>query len=382
LLLKDVMDRGNTYGLRLLTRRALRKHSEIRADAVAGAVEEKVIFDLPAPRPDKLSGLINPLVARAPINHQGHLFVLEATKHPALGSIGLASVILLTFMGAAACGLSFLALRNYRIGILQQREAEQVLRESREEFRDYAEVASDWYWSSGANMRFDYVSEQIAAATGLSPRNMIGRALTEDPDKFEENSEACHALAAHLDDIVNARPFRDFVRHHVGKDGTQQWWSVSGKPVFDQSGGFKGYRGTGKNISAAVKAREALLISKEEAELANRPKSKFIANMSHELRTPLNAIIGSSGLLQQEPFGLLEHEKYREYSKDIRESGEHLPSLIDDILDPAKVESGNADLYEEEIDFTKLVASIQIILAHHVVERGIDSRIDLPDNLP
>jgi hypothetical protein len=144
LLLKDVMDRGNTYGLRLLTRRALRKHSEIRADAVAGAVEEKVIFDLPAPRPDKLSGLINPLVARAPINHQGHLFVLEATKHPALGSIGLASVILLTFMGAAACGLSFLALRNYRIGILQQREAEQVLRESREEFRDYAEVASDW----------------------------------------------------------------------------------------------------------------------------------------------------------------------------------------------------------------------------------------------
>jgi signal transduction histidine kinase len=104
--------------------------------------------------------------------------------------------------------------------------------------------------------------------------------------------------------------------------------------------------------------------------------------MSHELRTPLNAIIGSSGLLQQEPFGLLEHEKYREYSKDIRESGEHLPSLIDDILDPAKVESGNADLYEEEIDFTKLVASIQIILAHHVVERGIDSRIDLPDNLP
>jgi hypothetical protein len=49
---------------------------------------------------------------------------------------------------------------------------------------------------------------------------MIGRALTEDPDKFEENSEACHALATHLDDIANARPFRDFVRHHVGKDGT------------------------------------------------------------------------------------------------------------------------------------------------------------------
>ena len=210
-----------------------------------------------------------------------------------------------TAQGAAACGLSFLALRNYRIGILQQREAEQVLRESREEFRDYAELASDWYWSSDANMRFDYVSEQNAAATGLSPRNMIGRALTEDPDKFEENSEACHALAARLDEIANARPFRDFVRHHVRKASTQQWWSVSGKPVFDQSGGFKGYSGTGKNISAAVKAREALLISKEEAELANRAKAKFIANMSHELRTPLNAIIGFSGFLQQEPVGFL-----------------------------------------------------------------------------
>ncbi|CAN0561317.1 unnamed protein product, partial [Laminaria digitata] len=185
-----------------------------------------------------------------------------------------------------------------------------------------------------------------------------------------------------LDDRANARPFKNFVRHYIDKDGLQQWWSISGKPVFDPDGNFKGYRGTGSNITESVQASEALLISKEEAELANRAKSEFIANMSHELRTPLNAVIGFSGLLQQEPFGALGHVKYREYSKDIRESGEHLLSLINDILDLAKVESGKADLYEEEIDFANLIQSIDVILQHHIAEREIDYEALLPSDLP
>ena len=80
-----------------------------------------------------------------------------------------------------------------------------------------------------------------------------------------------------------------------------------------------------------------------QLELANRHKSEFLANMSHELRTPLNAVIGFSDVLKEEYFGPL-NDKQREYVRDINDSGQHLLSLINDILDLSKIEAGRMDL--------------------------------------
>lgn len=91
-----------------------------------------------------------------------------------------------------------------------------------------------------------------------------------------------------------------------------------------------------------VQVRE-LERGRETAEFANRAKSEFLANMSHELRTPLNAILGFAEIIRDEMLGPVGHDRYKEYADDIHQSGAHLLSIINDILDLSKVEAGRLD---------------------------------------
>jgi signal transduction histidine kinase len=106
-----------------------------------------------------------------------------------------------------------------------------------------------------------------------------------------------------------------------------------------------------------------LRVAKEGAEAANRTKSEFLANMSHELRTPLNAVIGFSEMIKVEMFGPVT-ERYRGYADDIYNSGTHLLGLINEILDLSKLEAGQFELHEEEIDLAGTVeASLNLVEA-------------------
>ena len=109
--------------------------------------------------------------------------------------------------------------------------------------------------------------------------------------------------------------------------------------------------------------RQHLRVAKEVAEAANRAKSQFLANMSHELRTPLNAVIGFSEIIKTEMFGPVQNERYRGYAGNIFDSGTHLLGLINEVLDMSKLESGELELHEEEID---LAAAIEACM--HFVE--------------
>jgi signal transduction histidine kinase len=92
-----------------------------------------------------------------------------------------------------------------------------------------------------------------------------------------------------------------------------------------------------------------------EAQKANKSKSDFLANMSHELRTPLNAIIGFSDIISREMLGPVGNPKYSEYSMDINNSGAHLLSIINEILDLAKAESGKLSLQEEDVSMQSCI---------------------------
>ena len=119
---------------------------------------------------------------------------------------------------------------------------------------------------------------------------------------------------------------------------------------------------------------EKYAAEKTRAEEANQAKSKFLANMSHELRTPLNAIIGFSEIMESGMFGPLGADKYQEYCKDIRSSGEYLLDVINDVLDMAKIEAGRIRLDFEDLALDPLLHEAMRVVSARAQDKALDLR--------
>ena len=123
-------------------------------------------------------------------------------------------------------------------------------------------------------------------------------------------------------------------------------------------------------------------VAMTRAEAANQAKSEFLANMSHELRTPLNAINGFSEIMAAEMFGPLGDARYKGYAGDILKSGQHLLSLINDILDMAKIEAGKMTLHYEPVSLKEICDDAVRLMRGKVQEAGLSIALradDLPD---
>ncbi|MDP3803157.1 ATP-binding protein [Brevundimonas sp.] len=120
-------------------------------------------------------------------------------------------------------------------------------------------------------------------------------------------------------------------------------------------------------------------VAMTRAEAANQAKSEFLANMSHELRTPLNAINGFSEIMAGEMFGPLGDPKYKGYAADILKSGQHLLSLINDILDMAKIEAGKLTLHYEKVSMKEVVDDAARLMRGKIQEAGLNLLVDAPD---
>ena len=161
-------------------------------------------------------------------------------------------------------------------------------------------------------------------------------------------------------------------------DGTVLITMMQKFPVLDQDGRLFAIGGINTDITDRKRSEELLLTAKEAAVSASHAKSEFLAHMSHELRTPLNSILGFSQVLESEAMGRHAVAKYKEYSADILRSGELLLAVINDILDISKIESGEVEVDDGQIDAGALVDACLRMVAGRA-EAGkvtVDVRVD------
>src|SRR5213075_84446 len=136
-----------------------------------------------------------------------------------------------------------------------------------------------------------------------------------------------------------------------------------------------------RGLEAKVVERTAdLVATQRQLEAANRHKSDFLAHMSHELRTPLNSIIGFSEVLREKMFGEV-NEKQADYLKDIHDSGRHLLSLINDILDLSKIEAGRMDLELATFDLPTAIGNAVTLVRERAQRQGVTLGTDIDSRL-
>ena len=132
-----------------------------------------------------------------------------------------------------------------------------------------------------------------------------------------------------------------------------------------------------RQLRETERAQEEMSIAKDRAEQASKAKSDFLAQMSHELRTPLNSIIGFSDIIRSEVFGPVENDRYKEYVEGVHFSGVHLLSLINDILELARLEAGKIELVEDIVELSS--HADEVIL--QMRERARSGKISLKNEI-
>jgi diguanylate cyclase (GGDEF)-like protein/PAS domain S-box-containing protein len=246
--------------------------------------------------------------------------------------------------------------------------------------RDFAELASDWFWETDADHRFTWISESSGGQSTALRNLFLGRCRWEVAIQGDNESDTLF-WEEHRRQLDRHEPFRGFRYCSIMGD-TELWIEINGKPVSDATGRFMGYRGSGRDITEQYRQQRRIESALRQAEEASRAKSQFLANMSHELRTPLNAIIGFSEIIRDQMFGSVGVPRYVDYARDINGSGTHLLALIGDILDMSRIEAGYYALDEKAVDLSTVIQSALTMVRPQAERGGITLRNLSPDSLP
>ncbi len=239
------------------------------------------------------------------------------------------------------------------------RDALQAQERINKRFTDVAAISGSWVWEQDADLRFTYLSEGFETVTGYSGQSLTGEAQTAFREKYGKTVSGLDwDLLAQK--IAAREPFHDIPFGFRAKDGRDLWLIISGAPIFDAQGRFAGYRGVGTDITNIHAATLA-------AEEANRVKSMFLANMSHEIRTPMNGILGMAEMIERS----VSDPKQREMAEIIRNSGESLLAILNDILDLSKIEADKLNLEVIPFRLDEVAQRIEALHSLKAMEKSL-----------
>jgi PAS domain S-box-containing protein len=287
-------------------------------------------------------------------------------------------------LGQVVTSFNTIALRLRQEWVQAQEEsarasaAETLLRENEARLRLIIDTALDAVIVMDAQSVIAGWNPQATAIFGWSQEEAIGRPLTDTiiPPHYRE----AHArgvqrfLATGEGPVLNTRI--EITALH--RDGHEFPVELAIAPA--TTGGQHTFSAFVRDITARKRAEEELRQAKEAAEVANQAKSEFLANMSHELRTPLNAIIGFSEVLLDKMFGEL-NARQEDYLQDILSSGQYLLSLINDILDLAKVETGKMELNLSIFDLRQVLEGSLVMVKERALVHGVSLSLEMDHTL-
>lgn len=237
------------------------------------------------------------------------------------------------------------------------------------------EILGSGKWS----MEFDERGEMTCVSWSSEFRRMIGYKGTEDfPDVLESWSDLLHPE----DKARVLKEYRDTIADYTGqkrydveyrlltKNRGYRWYRAIGKPTRRPDGTPITYVGMfvditeQKRMDEELKNKQAQLeMALKEAQAANRAKTSFLSNMSHDIRTPMNAIIGFTDLALLDTGN---QKLVEEYLQKIKASGEHLLSLINDVLEMSRIESGKIELNETPVNLPEVLRDLSTIIIGQV----------------
>jgi len=261
--------------------------------------------------------------------------------------------------------------------ITEQKRMAEALRRSEERFDLAMRGSNDGLWDWNLETNEVYFSPRWKEMLGYTDHEFTPH-LSEWRNRIhpEDFSRVIAEVTAYLEKTF---PIYQTVHRLQHRDGHYVWLLTRGIALWNEQGQPYRMVGTNADLTTQKQIEAELRQAKEAAELANRAKSTFLANMSHELRTPLNGILGFAQILLRDPTLTA---KQLESIKVIHRSGEYLLTLINDILDLAKIEAGKIEVCPVTVNFKGFIAGIIDLFEMRAQQKGIQFNYETLSPLP